>query len=295
MREPGNNLRQAKNIGRLTRGRTFTNVVSGGDRQDFYRLSLNRRTLLRASLTGLRANADLTLRDGRGRRIAASRQPRNRTEGIARTLSPGTYYLQVSRRQGRTRYRLNLQPSSAQTPRQPQNLFGVYRGFANVRISNVDPLSRQVTGVRSFQTTIVSEVAARRQAGGITETNPFSLFIGSSPSEIAANREGAFTVYSALPFNFRGGFLLQYWRFQYSGNRINGTLINRDSGAALTTNLFNSNRSLGLGLTIPFPYAMDVGTTIQGTLTPAELRVRIQGPDSGRTRLFLADVVARRA
>ena len=281
----------------------FQGTLGSRNSSDDYTLNVTRRGVFSASLTGLRDNAALQLRTNRGQVIARSNRPGRQSELIRRTLVPGTYFIRVSRSGGRTRYTLTISdnsntsnpPTNPNPPINPfQNLWGVYRGSGITNIGTIDPLSGQLTSARSFQTSIVSEVTAPRSAGGVVETNPFSLSVGSSVAEIAANVEGAISVISALPFNFRGGFLLQYWSLQYSGNQISGTLINRDSGTALTINLFNSTMNFGLGLGIPFPYAMDTGTTLQGTLTPTELRIRIQGFDSGRTRLFVSDVVAQR-
>lgn len=77
-------------------------------------------------------------------------------------------------------------------------------------------------------------------------------------------------------------------------NQINVALVNRDSGAALITNRFNLTLDLGLSSNTPFPYAMDVGKTLTGTLTPSEIYVRVQGFDSGQTRAFVGNIVAQR-
>lgn len=308
MRDPGNRINRAKNIGELTQNRRFRNSLSPQDPRDFYQFSLGSSSRINLSLRKLKANANVALLNGNGDQIDISKRRGRKNERIRTNLGPGTYFINVFRRGGKTSYQLKLKskptedstpaPNPLPEPSPPvnlfQNLWGVYQGVGVTSIGMIDPLSGQLTSAQTFQTSIVAEVAAPRSAGGITESNPFSLSINSSPAEIAANVEGAISVNSALPFSFRGGFLLQYWNLQYSGNQLTGTLVNRDSGTALTTNLFNSTMNLGLGLTTPFPYAMDVGTTIEGTLTSNELRVRIQGFDSGRTRVFVSDVVAQR-
>lgn len=277
----------------------FKGTLGRQNASDDYRLNVTRLGVFSAALTGLQDNASLQLRTQNGRVIARSNRPKRRAELIRRSLNPGTYFVRVLRNGGRTKYRLTIsEESSSTTPVTPTNpfqaLWGTYRGTAVTTIGKIDPLSRQFTSVNTFQTSAVGEVTAPKSAGGVTESNPFSLSLGASPAEIAANVEGAVSIFSAIPFDFRGGFLLQYWSIQYSSNQINATLINRDSGTALTTNLFNSTMSLGFGLTTPFPYAMDVGTTLTGTLTPSEIRVRIQGLDSGQTRAFVSDIVAQR-
>ncbi|WP_416669285.1 PPC domain-containing protein [Egbenema bharatensis] len=289
---------------------TFRGRLGGNNRRDDYTLTVSRRSSFSVALTGLRSNADLQLRQSNGRLIARSNRPGSRPERIRRILEPGTYTVRVLRREGNTRYRLTIadqsnsslpnnsiinSPNHSTVPTNPfQSLWGEYRGVGVTTIGKIDPLSGQLYSTNSFQTTIIANVSQPATAGGITESNPFNLFVGSSPSEIAQNVEGAISIHSAIPFTFRGGFLVQYWQLQYQGNQISGTLTNPNTAIAAATNLFNSTKDLGLGLTIPFPYAMDAGTTLQGTLSANELRIQIQGLDTGRTRVFVSDIVAQR-
>lgn len=293
----------------------FNGTLGPRNLSDDYTLTVSRRATFSASLTGLQSNAALQLRTRDGRLIALSNRVGRRSELIRQRLAPGRYTVRVLRINGRTPYSLVVSDnSSVPTPPPPiptppppiptppppppgnpfRDLWGTYRGTGTTTIGILNPFSGQFSSVNSFQTNIIAEVTAPRTAGGIVESNPFSLFVGSSPAEIAANAQGAISVNSAIPFNLRDGFLLQYWNLQYSGNQLSGTLVNPDSGTALTTNLFNSTQDLGVGLSIPFPYQMAVGTTLQGTLTPTELRLRIQGADTGQTRAFVTDLVVQR-
>jgi hypothetical protein len=298
------NYRAKAVIGRF-RGR-----LGGNNRQDDYTLTVSRRSSFSVSLTGLRSNADLQLRHSNGRLIARSNRPGSKPERIRRILEPGNYTVRVLRRRGNTRYQLTIadqsssslpnnsivnSPNNPIVPSNPfQNLWGEYRGVGITTIGKIDPLSGQLYSTNSFQTSIIADVGQPAAASGIAESNPFNFFVSSSPTEIAQNVEGAISIHSAIPFTFRGGFLVQYWQLQYQGNQISGTLTNPNTTIAAATNLFNSTRDLGLGLTIPFPYVMDTSTTLQGTLTANELRIRIQGLDTGRTRAFVADIVAQR-
>ncbi|MGF1536436.1 MAG: CAP domain-containing protein [Elainellaceae cyanobacterium] len=111
----GNSARAARNI-TLQQGRNvFRDAVSRSDKTDFYRFSVGSSSRLSVSLSKLTANADITLLD-RGRNVIARSQRRGRrAERIGAQLEPGTYFIRVSRRQGSTRYKLNLRyrPTSA--------------------------------------------------------------------------------------------------------------------------------------------------------------------------------------
>lgn len=149
-----------------------------------------------------------------------------------------------------------------------------YRGSATTTLGRIDPATGRVINgtVRSSRTGTIGEVANPRVAGGIRETNPFSLSISSSPSEVAGLREGAFTMNSALPFNFRGGFLVQYWNLRYNGTQLSGQLTNPGNQFALAPNLINTR-----GTIAPDQITMNRGTTITGRITTNQIQVRIQG------------------
>lgn len=73
----------------------------------YYRFQVNQRSSLNVSLSGLKANTSLSLINQTGKTIsrAASSKP---AKSITQTVDPGTYYVQVRRQQGNTRYQLKI-------------------------------------------------------------------------------------------------------------------------------------------------------------------------------------------
>lgn len=149
-----------------------------------------------------------------------------------------------------------------------------YRGRATTTLGQIDlATGRVINGTaRSSRTRATAEIANPRSAGGVRESNRFSLSISSSSSEVAGLKEGAFTMISAVPFNFQGGFLVQYWNLQYRGDRLSGRLTNTGAQFALAVNSVNVREPLA-----PSQLTMNRGTTITGRVTSTSIRVRIQG------------------
>lgn len=193
-----------------------------------------------------------------------------------------------------SRSSLPLRTSSGPT-RQTTRAFSFrYRGSATTTLGQIDPSTGRVINstVRSSRTGATAEVANPRVAGGVRESNPFSLSLSSSSAEVTGLKEGAFTMNSALPFNFRDGFLLQYWNLRYSGNQLSGQLTNTGTQFALATNLVNVR-----GAIAPDQITMNRGTTITGRITTNSIQVKIQG--TGVTLLsgqyaFVIDAVLSR-
>ena len=179
-------------------------------------------------------------------------------------------------------------------PRRIRRLFGVYRGKARTRIAFRNVLTGRIEGVSNHQTGVVAQLGSPKSAARIRERNPFNFSIGSTPSEIAANRLGAFSTFSAIPYNFRGGYLAQYWSFRLNGKRMTGRLSDTHQAEALAVNSITSLRDIGLGIVTPWPYTMRQNTRITGTVTRSRIKVRIRGWDTGLSRGFLIRVNARR-
>ncbi|PSB05681.1 hypothetical protein C7B76_31025, partial [filamentous cyanobacterium CCP2] len=86
----------------------FSGTLSRNNRWDDYTLTIARRGRFSASLQGLQSNAALELWNSNGRRLARSDRPGRKPESIQKRLNPGTYFIRVLQRAGRTRYRLTL-------------------------------------------------------------------------------------------------------------------------------------------------------------------------------------------
>jgi hypothetical protein len=102
------------------RRRTLNDRIGKGDRQDFIRFQVRGSSQFTARLSGLQANANLTLLDGKRQVLQTSTRKGKQSERIQHTLAPGTYYLQVSPggRRATTRYRLTMDstPMAASPP-----------------------------------------------------------------------------------------------------------------------------------------------------------------------------------
>jgi hypothetical protein len=106
------------NVGNLTSPRSFTDTLRDNDMVDTYRFNVTstRTHNFSARASGsVISNVDLILiRDGNGNRqidpgeVVARSFNLNGTEGISRTLSAGTYYLQVQNLGSNTNYTLNM-------------------------------------------------------------------------------------------------------------------------------------------------------------------------------------------
>lgn len=82
--------------------------LSSFDRSDFYKFQVNGPTSIYASLSGLTADASLSISDVNGSILRTSNRSGNLAESIGLTLNTGTYYFQISQVAGNTLYDLHL-------------------------------------------------------------------------------------------------------------------------------------------------------------------------------------------
>ena len=108
----GNTLQTAHNIGDMNNRRfTWQDSVSSSDMVDFYRFKIENGNIpIEVTLTGLQADADLSLLDSRGSLISQSSNFGTISEFLNNPgLTAGTYYLKVSSFiSTNTKYDLNL-------------------------------------------------------------------------------------------------------------------------------------------------------------------------------------------
>ncbi|MCU0525382.1 MAG: CAP domain-containing protein [Elainella sp. Prado103] len=114
-----NSLRSATNVNLPLGQRRYQGVLGDQKPNHAYRIQLTQRSSLNVQLTGLRSNANLILMNGQGKAMARSARQGRRNEQISRRLEPGTYYIQVARQQGNTRYQLQIAQNSTSTPTPP--------------------------------------------------------------------------------------------------------------------------------------------------------------------------------
>ena len=107
----GNNRENASVINLDGNGttKTFTDLIGGGDTNDYYRFSAGSISNINLTLDGLSADADVRLLDSNGNTISISNNGGRTAESISRTLNVGDYYIEVYPWSGDfTSYNLNL-------------------------------------------------------------------------------------------------------------------------------------------------------------------------------------------
>lgn len=88
-------------------------AVSSFDRSDFYRFEVKSNSGAFLSLSGLNADASLTLMDATGKSVSVSNRAGTSAEAININLGIGTYYIGVGQVNGNTTYKLNLSSNAA--------------------------------------------------------------------------------------------------------------------------------------------------------------------------------------
>ena len=104
----GNSLASARDLGTFTGGQTFQDRITGSDRQDYYKFTLDTFGKVNFGLTGLKANANIMLLDSNGNSIIGGFKGGRKSEFGSADLEAGDYYLRVYRKNGNTNYKLNL-------------------------------------------------------------------------------------------------------------------------------------------------------------------------------------------
>lgn len=144
VRDPGNTLRKATNLN-LSGGKTvFKDTIGGKDKNDFFRFRLSGRSSVQAILNGLKSNADLTILNRSGDRLAQSRNSGKKAEAIQQTLEGGQdYYIRIRSNGRRTSYRLAISANPA--PRDSVVLPGVEDKNKIDPIDPIEPTDPQQT------------------------------------------------------------------------------------------------------------------------------------------------------
>ncbi|MEG3976391.1 pre-peptidase C-terminal domain-containing protein [Microcoleus sp. herbarium8] len=113
----GNTTSTARNI---TLGQTISERVSDTDTDDFYRFNVNQRTRVDLRISGMSADADLSLLDANGNFITGSSLGGSLDDALTRELDAGTYFVKVSRfNTSNTNYNLTTAGQIVQTNRPP--------------------------------------------------------------------------------------------------------------------------------------------------------------------------------
>jgi Cadherin-like len=110
MKDFGKNRQQATLVNITAQPQWLKNTIGGRDRADFLRFNLSGRSSVQATLSKLKANADLTLLNGSGQVVLQSKRKGKKNEAIATPLDAGSYYLKIApgSPQDQTKYQLQL-------------------------------------------------------------------------------------------------------------------------------------------------------------------------------------------
>jgi uncharacterized protein YkwD len=103
-----NHFRTARNIAVQNRSGIYQGQLGEANSDRYYKLRFNQRSSVNLSLSGLQADANLSLLDRNGKTLSKSARSGQVDEKVAYAAEPGTYYVRVFRQQGATHYRLNL-------------------------------------------------------------------------------------------------------------------------------------------------------------------------------------------
>ena len=109
----GNTLATARDITIGATPASYSDFVGSTDSNDYYRFSLGTSSNFSLSLTGLSADADVSLLDSNGSEITSSTNGSNDSESITRQLNAGTYFVRVYPYSGSTNYNLSLSATTA--------------------------------------------------------------------------------------------------------------------------------------------------------------------------------------
>ena len=177
------------------------------------------------------------------------------------------------------------------TPSLAQSGEAIYSGIAETVVLAGDGIT---TTQNTYQRNVVVVYGPPKQ-GGLTETNPFNLFIGpANPNETGL--PGHFEVHSAV---LVGTNVFQFWEIQWQENQaFTGTLTDAHNQEALSTNLINVELPLipgrpQLGVNT-VAKAMGEGTQIAGTVTDTETAIHLHGTTIDQFTQFDSQIQATR-
>jgi subtilisin len=123
----GNTLATARAITIGATTSTYSDFVGSTDTNDYYRFSLGTSSNFSLNLTGLSADADVSLLNSSGGVITRSTNGSNSSESITRQLNAGTYYVRVYPYSGSTNYNLSLAAAPVAIPDNAGNTLATAR------------------------------------------------------------------------------------------------------------------------------------------------------------------------
>lgn len=176
---------------------------------------------------------------------------------------------------------------------------GRYRGTAAVTIQycDVDAAGDMTcSGKKTFRRSITAEVGPPVKCESVREKNAFHLNI-SADQDPADPQDGEFWLYSSGTTRamWSGCALLQYWSLKLKDDRLTGALVDTHAAEGAAHNRLWATLLMPGGAEMVWPYPIQKGATLRGTLTGEALKVKVEGNSTDESRLFVLNVSARRS
>lgn len=197
-------LRSAKMIKSESGQTSYQGSVGSSDPNRYYQFRLSQRSSLNLSLSNLKSNANLTLLNAAGKTISRSTRKGQSNEAIAQTVDSGVYYVQVSRQQGKTHYKLNIKtdavqqdPALGQSSATPPSLADQVVALVNEQ--------RQQAGLKPVRLNPLLSAAAQAHSQDMA-LNDFFGHTGSNNSSAATRIAAAGYDYNVIGENIAAGF-----------------------------------------------------------------------------------------
>ncbi|NGZ28194.1 MAG: hypothetical protein G8345_15040, partial [Magnetococcales bacterium] len=242
--DANNSVTTAQNMGALNGILTANGFVGGDDLQDFFRFYVVDQSNVSVRMTGMSANADLTLLDGDGEEIGWSFWGGASDEEISQVLEQGTYFIQVDQSFGSTNYSLTVSGvSTANNTTAPTEL-GVINGsqtlYGWVDASNT---------VDFYRFSLSATTNLGLLLSGMVQDADLRLFNASGSSQIASSTLGG-----AAPENLNqllgaGTYLIAV--DQYYGATSYSLQISGASQTEVANNVLTQAQDVGVLAFVP--------------------------------------------
>lgn len=139
-------------------------AVSSFDQFDFYRFEAKSATSAFISVSGLSADASLTLMDATGKALSVSNRAGTTAGAININLAAGSYYISVGRVSGNTTYKLNLS--------------------SNAAFANIDETVNWISG--DFNGDGFEDVLRQKKGAVVDTVNGVQFFLGTTGGDFQA-------------------------------------------------------------------------------------------------------------
>ena len=183
---------------------TYSGQLNGASSDRFYKLRLNQRSSLNASLTAADPNVKLAVLDSQGKTLKVSNQAGQTSESISRSLPKGTYYIEVSGRNSNTSYQLTLAASGGQKGGARSSDAGNNNAFVQ-RIVELTNFQRSQVGLAPLKLNQKLSAAAYTHSRDMALNDYFS-HTGSDGSDVNARVRSAGYRYRNAGENISAGY-----------------------------------------------------------------------------------------